>query len=217
MAGGAERRGAGREGVRVGWGSGQGGLGGVEPVPRGGGCRRRIHPPTPPWSLWACVTASSAQGSSPASPPSPPPLPTPLPPLLLSLPRKPAPAPPHPQVLLVLRRCRGRWCRWAPALLPPACNCGPPPTPPHPPHPYPQVLLVMEYAEAGALVQPGQVTPERHMPEPMAQYYFRQIAAGLAYLHENRVVSVLCLCVLLLPGGGGGGTWGWPTTMTTGW
>lgn len=38
--------------------------------------------------------------------------------------------------------------------------------------------MVMEYAEAGALVGPGQLTPERRMPEAMAQFYFRQAAAG---------------------------------------
>jgi serine/threonine protein kinase len=52
-----------------------------------------------------------------------------------------------------------------------------------------QVLMVMEYAEAGALVGPGALTPERHLPEAMAQFYFRQMAAGLAYLHENHVVG----------------------------
>jgi serine/threonine protein kinase len=48
-----------------------------------------------------------------------------------------------------------------------------------------QLLMVMEYCEAGALVGPGTLTPERHLPEAMAQYYFRQMAAGLAYLHDN--------------------------------
>lgn len=56
----------------------------------------------------------------------------------------------------------------------------------------PQLLMVMEYCEAGALVGPGTLTPERHLPEAMAQYYFRQIAAGLAYLHENHVVRSFC-------------------------
>ena len=51
-----------------------------------------------------------------------------------------------------------------------------------------KVLMVMEFAEAGALVAPNQLTPERRMPEPMAQYYFRQMAAGLAHLHANHVV-----------------------------
>lgn len=51
-----------------------------------------------------------------------------------------------------------------------------------------QLLMVMEYCEAGALVGPGTLTPERHLPEAMAQYYFRQMASGLAYLHENHVV-----------------------------
>lgn len=51
-----------------------------------------------------------------------------------------------------------------------------------------KLLMVMEYCEAGALVGPGTLTPERHLPEAMAQYYFRQMASGLAYLHENHVV-----------------------------
>jgi hypothetical protein len=51
-----------------------------------------------------------------------------------------------------------------------------------------QVLMVMEYCEAGALVGPGALTPDRHLPEAMAQYYFRQMVAGLAFLHANHVV-----------------------------
>jgi calcium/calmodulin-dependent protein kinase kinase 2 len=51
-----------------------------------------------------------------------------------------------------------------------------------------KVLMVVEYCEGGALVRPGQLTPERRMPEPIAQFYFRQMAAGLAYLHGNNVV-----------------------------
>ena len=49
--------------------------------------------------------------------------------------------------------------------------------------------MVMEYAAGGALVGQDQLTPEHHMPEPMAQYYFKQIVAGLAHLHSNKVVS----------------------------
>lgn len=51
-----------------------------------------------------------------------------------------------------------------------------------------KVLLVVEYCEAGALVVPGALTPDCNLPEAMAQYYFRQMAAGLAYLHANHVV-----------------------------
>lgn len=49
--------------------------------------------------------------------------------------------------------------------------------------------MVMEYASGGALVAQDQLSPEHHMPEPMAQYYFTQIIRGLAYLHENKVVG----------------------------
>ena len=52
-----------------------------------------------------------------------------------------------------------------------------------------QVLMVMEYAEGGAIVGPDTLSPERVLPEAMAQFYFRQMAAGLAYLHEHHVVS----------------------------
>jgi hypothetical protein len=48
---------------------------------------------------------------------------------------------------------------------------------------------VMEYASGGALVGQDQLTREHHMPEPMAQYYFKHIVAGLAYLHKNHVVG----------------------------
>lgn len=51
-----------------------------------------------------------------------------------------------------------------------------------------KLMMVMEYCEAGALVRPGQLSPERRMPEAIAQYYFRQMASGLAYLHEKGVV-----------------------------
>lgn len=51
-----------------------------------------------------------------------------------------------------------------------------------------KLLMVVEYCECGALVRPGQLTPDRRMPEAIAQFYFRQMAAGLAYLHENSVV-----------------------------
>ena len=53
-----------------------------------------------------------------------------------------------------------------------------------------KVLLVLEYCEAGALVGPGALTPGRNLPEAMCQYYFRQMAAGLAYLHANHVVRL---------------------------
>jgi serine/threonine protein kinase len=49
--------------------------------------------------------------------------------------------------------------------------------------------MVVEYCEGGALVGPGALTPEHRMPEAIAQYYFRQMVAGVAYLHENKVVS----------------------------
>jgi serine/threonine protein kinase len=51
-----------------------------------------------------------------------------------------------------------------------------------------KLLMVMEYCEAGALIRPGQLSPERRMPEAIAQYYFRQMVLGVAYLHENGVV-----------------------------
>ncbi|PSC68038.1 Replication factor C subunit 5 [Micractinium conductrix] len=51
-----------------------------------------------------------------------------------------------------------------------------------------KVLMVMEYAEGGAIVGPDTLSPERVLPEAMAQFYFRQMAAGLAYLHEHHVV-----------------------------
>jgi serine/threonine protein kinase len=51
-----------------------------------------------------------------------------------------------------------------------------------------KLLMVMEYCEAGALIRPGQLSPERRMPESIAQYYFRQMVLGVAYLHENGVV-----------------------------
>ncbi|GAB4817522.1 hypothetical protein N2152v2_004568 [Parachlorella kessleri] len=51
-----------------------------------------------------------------------------------------------------------------------------------------KVLMVLEYASGGALVKQDQLTREHHMPEPMAQYYFKHIVAGLAHLHANRVV-----------------------------
>ncbi|KAL4443668.1 hypothetical protein ABPG75_011405 [Micractinium tetrahymenae] len=46
-----------------------------------------------------------------------------------------------------------------------------------------KVVLVQEYAEAGPLAQPDQV-----MAEALAQYYFRQIVAGLECLHSQNVV-----------------------------
>jgi serine/threonine protein kinase len=51
--------------------------------------------------------------------------------------------------------------------------------------------MVMEFVSAGALVSPGQLTPDRRMPEPVAQYFFAQMAAGLAYLHEQQVVGAV--------------------------
>ncbi|KAL6777693.1 hypothetical protein ACKKBG_A15290 [Auxenochlorella protothecoides x Auxenochlorella symbiontica] len=51
-----------------------------------------------------------------------------------------------------------------------------------------KVLMVMEYAAAGQLLAKGQLSPERRMPEVIAQYYFRQMAAGMAFLHANHVV-----------------------------
>ena len=51
-----------------------------------------------------------------------------------------------------------------------------------------KLLMVVEYCEGGPLVKPGQLTPERRMPEAIALFYFRQMAAGLAHLHLNGVV-----------------------------
>ena len=51
-----------------------------------------------------------------------------------------------------------------------------------------KLLMVVEFCEAGALVRPGQLTPERRMPESIAQFYFRQMVSGLAYLHANGVI-----------------------------
>lgn len=51
-----------------------------------------------------------------------------------------------------------------------------------------KLLMVVEYCECGALVSPGQLSPDRRMPEAIAQYYFRQMAAGMAYLHQHSVV-----------------------------
>ncbi len=51
-----------------------------------------------------------------------------------------------------------------------------------------KILMVVEFCEAGALVSPGQLTPERRMPEAIAQFYFRQMVSGIAYLHENSVI-----------------------------
>ncbi|KAL4436590.1 hypothetical protein ABPG75_003729 [Micractinium tetrahymenae] len=51
-----------------------------------------------------------------------------------------------------------------------------------------KVLMVMEYAEGGAIVGLSTLSPERPLPEALAQFYFRQMAAGLAYLHEHHVV-----------------------------
>lgn len=48
--------------------------------------------------------------------------------------------------------------------------------------------MVMEYAEGGAIVGRNTLSPERPLPEALAQFYFRQMAAGLAYLHDNHVV-----------------------------
>lgn len=76
-----------------------------------------------------------------------------------------------------------RTCAW------PIYSC--PPTPLHPTHlaalaaPCLQVVLVQEYAEAGPLAQPDQA-----MSEQLAQFYFRQIVAGLAALHAQNVVRV---------------------------
>lgn len=69
-----------------------------------------------------------------------------------------------------------------------------------------QVLMVMDYASGGALVGQAQLSAEHHMPEPMAQYYFKQIVAGLAFLHENRVVGGERL----------GQGWGWAGRNTGG-
>jgi len=51
-----------------------------------------------------------------------------------------------------------------------------------------KILMVVEFCEAGALVSPGQLTPERRMPEAIAHFYFRQMVSGIAYLHENNVI-----------------------------
>ncbi|KDD74002.1 protein kinase, partial [Helicosporidium sp. ATCC 50920] len=51
-----------------------------------------------------------------------------------------------------------------------------------------RLLLVMEYAAAGQLVARGTLSPERRMPEVIAQFYFRQMAAGMAHLHAHHVV-----------------------------
>jgi serine/threonine protein kinase len=51
-----------------------------------------------------------------------------------------------------------------------------------------KILMVVEFCEAGALVSPGQLTPERRMPEAIAQFYFRQMVSGIAYLHERNVI-----------------------------
>lgn len=61
--------------------------------------------------------------------------------------------------------------------------------------------MVMEFAEGGAIVGRNTLTPERPLPEALAQFYFRQMAAGLAYLHEHHVVhgawgGHLALCKL---------------------
>lgn len=51
-----------------------------------------------------------------------------------------------------------------------------------------KLLMVVEFCEGGTLVNPGQLTPERRMPEAIAHFYFRQVVAGLAFLHSNGVV-----------------------------
>ena len=51
-----------------------------------------------------------------------------------------------------------------------------------------KLLMVVDYCEGGALVRPGQLNPERPLPEAIAQFYFRQMAEGLATLHAAGVV-----------------------------
>ena len=51
-----------------------------------------------------------------------------------------------------------------------------------------KLLMVMEYCEAGPLVKAGQLSPDRRMPEVIAQYYFKHVVDGLLYLHKEGIV-----------------------------
>ena len=59
--------------------------------------------------------------------------------------------------------------------------------------------MVMEYCEGGALLPRADLDRGRRLAEPVARSAFRDVLAGLAYLHANRIVhgdikpeNVLC-------------------------
>lgn len=51
-----------------------------------------------------------------------------------------------------------------------------------------KLLMVMEYCEGGNLIEEDQLSPDKRMPEVIAQHYFKQAAAGLSHLHSEGVV-----------------------------
>ena len=58
--------------------------------------------------------------------------------------------------------------------------------------------ILMEYANAGTLRAEILRHPNRHLSEPGARYYMREIIAGVSYLHSKNIVHVDLHCTNVL-------------------